>query len=117
MTYILVTLTCRITEWSAAVITEWSAAVIIEWSAAVITEWSSAGLAVTALRLRQSGLITKKLLSEAILVVIRPNFDSSFSKPDRFRWGPWGTCPKYPWLIRPWLQRTLKRWYDLVTSD
>ena len=26
----------------------------------------------------------EKLISEAILVVIQPNFDSSFSKPDRF---------------------------------
>ena len=92
MTYILVTLTCRITEWSAAVITEWSAAVIIEWSAAVITEWSAtvitewSATVITewspAVRhrphcgyVRQGCLIKKNLLLEAILVVLLPNFD------------------------------------------
>ena len=52
-------------------------ATITEWSA---TEWVSG---CQALRVRQDCLLKKKLLSEAIiLVVIGPNFDSSFSKHD-----------------------------------
>ena len=43
-----------------------------------------------ALWLPQDCLIKKNVLSEAILVVIRPNFDWSFSKHDRFCGGPWG---------------------------
>ena len=44
---------------------------------------------LAALRLRLGCLINKNLLSEAILlVVIRLNFDSSFSKHDRFCGGP-----------------------------
>ena len=73
---------------------------------------------LAALRLRQGCLINKKLLSEAImLVVIRMNFDSSFSKHDRFCGGPGslnvggpgalnvgvpgGRAPSAPSLIRP----------------
>ena len=81
-------------------------ATITEWSA---TEWVSG---CQALRLRQDCLLKKKLLSEAIiLVVIGPNFDSSFSKHDRFlfflggeplMWGPGARSPCAPLLIRPW---------------
>ena len=62
-----------------------------------------AQVAPAVLRLQQGCLIKKNLLLEAIiLVVIRPNFDLSFSKHDHLCAGPWGTCPKWP-LVNPTL--------------
>ena len=81
--------------------------------------------ALAALRSRQGCLIKKNLLLEAIiLVAIRPNFDSSLSKHDRFCWGPWGNYPKCP-LVNPilyfykiycrlkWLGPRINAWSEL----